>query len=170
DEGRALRTAAETLSVAARANDLAGAPWTDLLEASEAAGERAGAEVRARAAEREAEEAEQSGPAARKRARDAEESARRRARGARTATLDLGLGLVAAWLRDIAAIADGAAETVFNVDRTGELAAAANGIDARRARRGAELAMETRRRLTVNVNETLALEALAYRLEYVLSR
>ena len=33
-----------------------------------------------------------------------------------------------------------------------------------------ELAMETRRRLQVNVSEALALEALAYRLEYLLSR
>ena len=30
--------------------------------------------------------------------------------------------------------------------------------------------METRRRLTVNVSETLALEALAFRVEYLLSR
>jgi DNA polymerase-3 subunit delta' len=168
-EGRALRAAAQDVAVKARSGDLSGAPWTELLDASEAAGEQAGAEVRARAAEREAEEAEQSGPAARKRAREAEESARRRARTARTATLDLGLGLVAAWLRDLAAVADGAGETILNADRADELSEAADGLDARRARRGAELAMETRRRLTVNVNETLALEALAYRLEYLLS-
>jgi hypothetical protein len=30
--------------------------------------------------------------------------------------------------------------------------------------------MDTRRRLTVNVSESLALEALAYRLEFLLSR
>ena len=170
EEGRALREAAEGLTAAARRGNLADAPWTALIEAAEAAGERAGAEIRARAVEREAEEAEQSGPAARKRAREAEEAARRGGRSARTATLDFGLGLVAAWLRDLAAVADGAEEAVLNVDRAGELATAGAELDARRARRGAELAMETRRRLTVNVNETLALEALAYRLEYLLSR
>jgi DNA polymerase-3 subunit delta' len=169
DEGRALRAAAEGLTAAARSGKLGGAPWSGLIEAAEVAGELAASEVRARAAERETEEAEQTGQAARKRARDAEEAARRSGRSARTATLDLGLGLVAAWLRDLAAVADAAEETTLNSDRAAELAAAARDLDARRARRGAELTMETRRRLTVNVNETLALEALAYRLEYLLS-
>jgi len=58
---------------------------------------------------------------------------------------------------------------VLATDRLAELERAAADVDPRRARRGAELAMETRRRLTVNVNETLALEALSYRLEYLLS-
>jgi hypothetical protein len=38
------------------------------------------------------------------------------------------------------------------------------GLDPRRARRGAEEVMDTRRRLTVNVSEELALEALCFKL------
>jgi hypothetical protein len=41
-------------------------------------------------------------------------------------------------------------------------------VDARRARAGAELVMDTRRRLRVNVGEELALEALVFRLEALL--
>jgi hypothetical protein len=49
-----------------------------------------------------------------------------------------------------------------------ELRADARDVAPARARRGGELVMETRRRLTVNVNEELALEALAFRLEGLL--
>jgi hypothetical protein len=60
----------------------------------------------------------------------------------------------------------------WNADRLEELRAAsaqgAGGLDARRARAGAELVMDTRRRLLVNVGEELALEALMFRLEAVL--
>ena len=45
----------------------------------------------------------------------------------------------------------------------------AGTVDPRRARRAAELVMDTRRRLQVNVSETLALEALAFRLEFLLA-
>jgi len=41
-------------------------------------------------------------------------------------------------------------------------------LDGRRTRRGAELVMDTRRRLQVNVAEELALEALVFRLEALL--
>jgi DNA polymerase III subunit delta' len=167
-EGRALRAAAERTVVAARSGELAGAPWSGLLDAAQAAGELAAERVRERARAAEEEAAETSGPAARRRAREAEEEARRASRRARTETLDLGLALLAAWLRDLAAAADGAAELALNVDRGDELARLADGLDPRRARRGAELAMDTRRRLTVNVNEQLSLEALAYRLEFLL--
>lgn len=169
EEGRSLRAAAENLCVTAGSGELVEAPWSALIEAAEEAGERAGAEARARAAELEEESAERTGQAARKRAREAEEAARRKTRSARNQTLDFGLGLVAAWLRDLAAVAEGARDAVLATDRLAELERAAADVDPRRARRGAELAMETRRRLTVNVNETLALEALSYRLEYLLS-
>ncbi|MFL5869729.1 MAG: DNA polymerase III subunit delta' C-terminal domain-containing protein [Solirubrobacterales bacterium] len=168
DEGRALREAAERTVAAARSGELGEAPWTALLEAAEAAGELAAAEVRARAAAAEQDAAETSPQAVRRRARLADEEARRASRRSRTESLDLGLGLIAAWLRDLAASADGAGELVLNVDRAGEIARLADGIDARRARRAAELVMDTRRRLTVNVNEQLALEALAYRVEFLL--
>ncbi len=168
EQGRALRAGAEGLAGSARSGELAGAPWVALVEEAEAAGEREASRVREGAAEAESEAAEREGPAARKRAREAEEGARRRARQVRTETLDLGLGLLCAWLRDLAATGDGAAELVLNSDRRSELEEQAAGLDPRRARRGAELAMETRRRLQVNVSEPLALEALAYRLEFLL--
>ncbi len=168
DDGRALREAAERTVVAARDGRLGETPWSGLLDAAEAAGEHAAAEVRERAQAAEEDAAETTGPAARRRAREAEEEAKRASRRARTASLDLGLSLIAAWLRDLAATADGADELALNADRAAELTRLADGLDARRARRGAELAMDTRRRLTVNVNEQLALEALAYRLEFLL--
>jgi DNA polymerase-3 subunit delta' len=168
DEGRALREAAERTVVAARTGELRQTPWTALLDAAEGAGELAAAEVRERAAAAEQNAAETAGQAARRRARLAEEEARRASRRSRTESLDLGLGLIAAWLRDLAASADGAGELVLNADRADEIMRLADGIDPRRARRAAELAMDTRRRLTVNVNEQLALEALAYRVEFLL--
>ncbi len=58
---------------------------------------------------------------------------------------------------------------MLNADRIDELRDAASGLDPRAARRGAELVMDTRRRLTVNVAEELALEALTFRLEALLS-
>jgi DNA polymerase-3 subunit delta' len=116
-----------------------------------------------------AEAGQDEGRAGRRAARDAEEAGRRTARRARTEALDAGLGLLAAWLRDLAAVADGAEELVLNPDRLEALRAAASGLDARAARRGAELVMDTRRRLQVNVGEELALEALVYRLEALLT-
>jgi DNA polymerase-3 subunit delta' len=170
DQGRALREAARRTVVAARTDALGETPWTALLEASEAAGARAAAEVRERAAAAEEEAAETAPAAARRRAREAEEESKRASRRSRNDSLDLGLALIAAWLRDLAATADGAGELALNSDHAEELARLADGLDPRRARRGAELAMDTRRRLTVNVSESLALEALAYRLEFLLSR
>jgi DNA polymerase-3 subunit delta' len=168
EEGRALRAAVEGLMSAALDGELADAPWAALASAADAAGERAGAEVRAGAAEAEDDEAERTGQPARRRAREAEELAKRTARRARTASLDLALGLCASWLRDLIAHAEGAGEMALNVDRANELAAAAERVDPRRVRRAGELVMDTRRRLQVNVSETLALEALTYRLEYLL--
>jgi DNA polymerase-3 subunit delta' len=163
--GRELRAAAEACARAARAGDLAERQWLELLAASEAAGQTAADEARAAAEALAAEAGESEGPAARRRAKEAEESARRAGRRGRTEALDRGLALIAAWLRDLAAVADGGAELVLTSDRAGELATDAEGLDSRRARRAAELVMDTSRRLTVNVSEELALEALAYRVE-----
>ena len=169
DEGRALRKAVENLIGAAARGELSGAPWTGIADAAEAAGAHEAAVQRERA-ERAAEEAaERTGPAARRRVRDAEELAKRASRRARTETLDLGLGLLAGWLRDLVAAGEGVAELALNCDRVEEIEALAAQADPRRARRAAELVMDTRRRLQVNVSETLALEALAFRLEFLLS-
>ncbi len=107
--------------------------------------------------------------APRTRGREAEEGARRVARRARTEALDLGLALIAAALRDLAAAAEGAEDLLLNVDRAEEIRSDARDLDARRARRGAELAIDTRRRLQVNVAEELAVEALVFRLEALLA-
>jgi DNA polymerase-3 subunit delta' len=165
--GRELRAAAEACVTAALAGDLGGTPWTELLDAAEAEGARAGSDSRERLAAL-AEVGEAPGSRAPRGSREAEEAARRAARRARTAALDLGLALIGAHLRDLAAVAEGAEDVVLNVDRAAELRAAAEGLDARRARQGAELVMETRRRLQVNVAEELALEALVFRLEALL--
>ena len=96
------------------------------------------------------------------------EAAKRATRRGRTEALDAGLALVAGWLRDVAATGDGASDLVLNADRGAALAEDAEGLDPRRARRAAELVMGTRRRLSVNVSEELAVEALAFRMEAVL--
>jgi DNA polymerase III subunit delta' len=161
--GSDLRSAATRLVGSAR--DLAGAPWLDLLELAERVGEEAADEVRARLAEA-AEDGADRRPGAE---REAAEAVRRVSRRARTEALDLGLALVCAWLRDLSAVASGAPDLVLNVDRAGELARDAEGLDPRAPRRAAEVAMDVRRRLTVNVGEELALEALAFRLEALLA-
>jgi DNA polymerase III subunit delta' len=164
-QGAELREAAVACVQAARSGELAERPWLRLLEAGAAAGERAGAEVRAAGAAVTEEAGDEGSTAARRRGREAEEAARRVARRARTQVLDLGLALAAAWLRDLAAVADGADDLVLNSDRSAELKQQAAGLDPTRARRAAELVMDTRRRLTVNVSEELALEALCFKLE-----
>ena len=169
DDGRALRAAVERLASAVARGELGDAPWEDLAAAAERAGEHESARVLEAAARAEEDEAERTGQAAKRRARLAEESAKRASRRARTATVDLGLALLAAWLRDLAAAGDGAAELVLTADRVEAIEEVAGGVDPRRARRAAELVMDTRRRLTVNVSEPLALEALAFRLEFLLA-
>jgi DNA polymerase-3 subunit delta' len=169
EQGRELRAVAMDCANAARSGELRGAPWRRMLSAAEEAGAKAGEETVARFAALAAEAGEDEGRAGRRAAREAEEAGRRAARRARTAALDAGLGLLAAWLRDLAAVADGAEDLVLNADRLDRLRGAAAGLDARAARRGGELVMDTRRRLTVNVGEELALEALVFRLEALLS-
>jgi len=169
-DGRELRESAIAIVRGAREDELSEAPWRRLLAAAETAGERATEEARAAAAALAAEAGEEEGSApGRRRAREGEESARRAGRRARTEVLDLGLALVAAWLRDLAAVADGASELALNADRLAELEAEAAGIGAIAGRRGAEEAMQTRRRLRVNVSEELALEALGFRLAELLA-
>jgi DNA polymerase III subunit delta' len=169
EEGRELRAVATECVAAALAGDLSAAPWRRMLDAAEAAGARAGEQAAERLAAAAAEAGRDEGREGRRAAREAEEGGRRASRRARTEALDAGLGLLAAWLRDLAAVADGAEDLALNADRLGDLRSAAAGLDARAPRRGAELVMDTRRRLTVNVGEELALEALVYRLEALFS-
>jgi DNA polymerase-3 subunit delta' len=134
-----------------------------LLERAKATGEEV------EAATREALE-EEAKAGLKRSAREIGEAAKRAGRRRRTEILDLGLELCAAWLRDLAALAAGAEEVVFNRDRLAELGAAAAGLDPARARRGAELVQEARRAFELNVSEELALEALFFRLERLLER
>lgn len=158
ERGRELRAEAERCVGAALAGDCAAAPWKALLDRAQAAG--ADAEDAAREA------LEEEAKAGIKRsAKEIGDGAKRAGRRCRTEILELGFELCAAWLRDLAAVASGAEEVVFNRDRLEQLRAGASGLDPAHARRGAELVQETRRGLDLNVSEELALEALFFRLE-----
>ena len=166
-DGRELRAGATRCVEAALAGELATAPWGALLDAAETAGEHAGETTRTGLTSAEV-EGTAAGAEARRHAREADEAGRRAARRARTEALGLGLALLSAWLRDLAAVGEGAEESVLNADRAEELRSGAEGLDPRRPRRAAELVMDTRRRLDVNVGEALALEALLFRVEALL--
>jgi DNA polymerase-3 subunit delta' len=156
--GAEVRAEAERCVTAAIEGEVASAPWKRLLGRAEAAGDDAEAATR--------ELLEEDAKAGIKRtAKDIGDGSKRAGRRRRTEILDLGFELCAAWLRDLAAIASGAEQVVFNRDRLDQLRSQAQGLDATRARQGALLVQETRRSLDLNVSEELALEALFFRLE-----
>jgi DNA polymerase III subunit delta' len=150
DAGRSLRAAALEQD------------WKALLGTAEAAGEEG------EAAAREALE-EQVAAGFKRSAREITDEAKRAGRRRRTEVLDLGLELCAAWFRDLAAVAAGAEEVVYNRDRLDQLRQRAAGLAPAAPRRAAELVQETRRRFELNVSEELALEALLFRLAPVLA-
>ncbi len=158
DRGRELRAEAERCVAAAIAGECAGAPWKALLDRAQ----DAGADVEAATGEALEEEAK---AGIKRSAKDIADGAKRAGRRRRTEILELGFELCAAWLRDLAALAAGAEEVVFNRDRLEQLRAQVQDLDAAAARGGAELVQETRRGLELNVSEELALEALFFRLE-----
>jgi len=135
--------------------------WSAMLENAERAGEEA--ESAAREALEEEKEA-----GMKRSARDISDAAKRAGRRRRTELLDLGLRLAAAWFRDLAAAASGAADVVYNRDRLAQLQSLAAGLDPNCARRATELVQDTRSRLDLNVSEELALEALSFRLAAIL--
>jgi DNA polymerase-3 subunit delta' len=159
--GVRLRAGAEAAARAATTGELAERPWADVLELATEAGEIRAAAVTAAAAERAAELGE--GREATRARKDGEDAAKRAERRARTEAVDLALALVASWYLDLAAIGEGAGEAIRNADRGDELRADARRVDPVAARGAAELAMDARRRLRVNVNEDLALDALFHR-------
>ena len=171
ERGREIRAQAERLAAAAlggadadddsREADAGNTPWELLLQGAEEAGDDA------EAAAREALEDEKEAGVKRS-ARDIADAAKRAGRRRRTDLLDLGLSLAAAWFRDLAATASGAADVAYNSDRLTQLQSQATGLDPGKARRAAELVQDTRRRLDLNVSEELALEALSFRLAAVL--
>jgi DNA polymerase-3 subunit delta' len=158
EPGRELRADVERCLAAALEDRCASAPWKGLLDRAKAAGDDA------EAATREALE-EESKAGIKRTAKEITDGAKRAGRRRRTEILALAFELCATWLRDLAALASGAEEVVFNRDRLDQLRAQAQGLDAARARRGAKLVQETRRGLELNVSEELALEALFFRLE-----
>ncbi len=159
--GERLRGAAEQCARWAFAAPAAGRPWADLLALAAERGKQEGAAVAEAAAGRAAELG--SGRDADRVRREGAEAAKRAERRARTESVDVGLGLVAAWFTDVVAVAEGAAELVRNADRIEQLEADAGRADPVAAREAAALALATRRRLRVNVNEELALDALFHR-------
>jgi len=96
------------------------------------------------------------------------ERARRADRRAATQALDHALQLAGLWYRDLACIAVDAPELIFNTDRSDELAQD-HGPSAPALQQAQALIDDTRARLILNVNEELACEALAYRLEALLT-
>jgi len=170
EAGRALRESATAAARAAVGDPERPEPWRPLLEAAEAAGGEAAAEQeRILLEQAEAESAASSRRRSGKLGREAADQLKRSERRARTEALDLGLALVCAWYRDLAALASGAGEVVLNPDRSAELAEDAARVDAGAAGRAVDLVLETRRRLRVNVSEGLALEALWLRLAQTLA-
>jgi len=166
DEGRNLRAAAERFARAAVAEEMEQRPWGELLGQARRAGDRAVADLQAVHEER----LELLAKRDRRRAETEHgERTRRVQRRLTRETLELSLQLAALWYRDMACLAWGAPDLVFNCDREAELAADAQGRDPLRLRQAVELVEETRRRLMLNVSEELALEALAYRLERLLA-
>jgi DNA polymerase-3 subunit delta' len=160
--GRELRAEAERCVAAALEGECGSSPWKALLDDAQAAGGDVEAAVR--------EALEEEAKAGIKRsAKEIADGAKRAGRRRRTDILELAFKLCAAWLRDLAAVAAGAEEVVFNRDRLDLLRSQAAGLDPAKARRGAELLQETRRGLELNVSEELALEALFFRLETLLA-
>ncbi len=159
--GGRLRAHAEAAARAAIAGELAARAWADLIALAAENGKQRADVVREAARERAGEFGK--GRDANRARREGEDAAKRADRRARTETVDLGLGLVASWYADVAAVGEGAADMVRNPDRAEQLAADAGRLDPLAARKAAELAMNTRRRLQVNVNEDLALDALFHR-------
>jgi DNA polymerase III subunit delta' len=166
-DGPKLRAGAEAYARSALHDDLAGRPWLEVLARARALGDEAEAAVEKRIAS----ELDYLPARDRKRAeREGAEAAKRAGRQARTRAIDQALQLAGLWLRDVAAVADGAEEVVHAVDRLDVLRADAAGADAHRLRDAVELVDEARRVLIVNPSEELLLEALAYRLADALAR
>jgi len=158
EQGRQLRADVERCIEAALEGKCSGAPWKGLLDRAKGAGDDA------EAAAREALE-EESKAGIKRSAKEIGDGAKRAGRRRRTEILALAFELCATWLRDLAAVAAGAEEVVFNRDRLDTLRSQAQSLDPASARRGAELVQETRCGLDLNVSEELALEAMFFRLE-----
>jgi DNA polymerase III subunit delta' len=165
-EGTALRSTGEAFGRSALAGATTAArPWLPLLAAVRARGEV----VRAELAERQAAERELYPRKEHKRINNEwEDRIRRVRRRVETSTLDLALQVVSLWFVDLLSLVWGAEDLVRHADRLPALAEDA-GRTVAQLRTAIELVEDARMRLQFNVTEELACEALAYRLERVLS-
>jgi DNA polymerase-3 subunit delta' len=84
-------------------------------------------------------------------------------------TLDLALRLAELWLRDLLCVCEGAPDLIHALDRRPELESDARGREGGTVCRAIGLVSDMRLSLPLNVSEELALEALAYRLESLLT-
>jgi DNA polymerase III subunit delta' len=166
-DGPALRTAAESYARAFLAGESARLrPWTPVIDTAKAGAARETKDVE----ERVAAELEYLPAKDRRRVeREGGDEAKRAARRAQTAHLDDVVALAGLWLRDVACVLDGAPEVVHHCDRAEQVAADAQNRDVDRVRAAIVLCDEARAAWILNPTEELALEALAYRCERVLS-
>ncbi|MGC9221160.1 MAG: ATP-binding protein [Solirubrobacteraceae bacterium] len=137
--------------------------WEGLLAAVKARGE----ELRATLDERRVADLELVSSRDRKRVEaDWEERIRRGRRRAETTALALGLDVVESWLLDLLALRYDAPELVRNRDRRDDLDADIKHLSGEPGRllAAVEIVEQTRQRLTRNVSEDLAMEAMTYRL------
>jgi DNA polymerase-3 subunit delta' len=169
-EGTLLRDRAQALVRQALAGEASrSTPWTGLLEAVKARGERVTVELQARA------DVELGMYPKKEQKRVETEWGDRIKRGRRrveTQALDLALSLAETWLLDLAALSWGATDLVRNSDRLALLqgdAEVGRGGDPQALRAAVELIEDTRLRLPLNVSEDLACEALSYRVERALA-
>jgi DNA polymerase-3 subunit delta' len=166
EEGEVLRAGAEGFVRSGLDGRSSERRWIGLLDLAKIAGAAAGEQ----AEERLRGELELVASKERKRyEREGLDARRRLERRARTQALDLTLRLAELWLRDLLCVAEGAPECIYAVDRRAELEHDATARDGSRLREAVELVKDTRLRLVLNVSEELALEALAYRLQALLS-
>ena len=173
DEGRELRAMAENLARATIADRLGEAPWAPIVEFAAAEGERASDEFVERARQAGEEFGDADTREGKRRVKDASDDAKRVARRERTRIIDLALALVCAWWRDVAVYGESNGDVeglLLASDREELIAADAAGLDPIAARRAAELAMQARSRLRVNVTEELAFEAMCFRAAYLFGR
>lgn len=162
EPGRALRSLAERSLAAALEGRLVERPWSELLSLAAEIGSERGKVIELAARERS--EGFGTGRDAGRIKREGAEAAKRAERRGRTDVIDLGLSLLASWALDLVAIAEGAPEAVRNRDRRPALERMAAAVEPVGAREIAAAAIATRRRLAVNVNEELALDALFHRI------
>lgn len=161
--GEGLRGSVEAMLAATLDDRLGGAPWLAVLDAAEKTGDAAGERVAAEF-ERETEEG------IKHTKREVEEAVKRAARKARTGVLDLALLIASSWARDWSAALSGADELFFNADRVDLITAQAGSLNVAAAVDAVGLIEKTRRSLSLNVSEELALEALCFSLERRLAR